>query len=271
MSCNDFRKYITGYVDHELSVDLAVALEEHVEKCSPCQHRLQAERWVADAVQRYYVRQPVPERLQASLAMMLSRAAGDTMRRRWLAAVAGGLAAAVVLLAVAWNRSPQGRALPPQALLAAQLYEQAVAEQFVLELRTAEANEADRWLATQLAYYPTGSLRPPIGMRLEGATTVRGAGLQRLGVLLYRAEGKPVLLLVAPAETHGPTEGNRRVGNTQFRTYQSRGRKLVAWSHGSLSYVLVSQGPQDGARACASCHAGVESDRLRDFPAASVL
>ena len=269
MSCRQFRKYISAYVDHELSAELAVALEEHLAGCPSCRRRLEAERWVADALRRSYVRQPVPPRLQASVAAALERQASPEPRRHWLAAAAG-LAAAAVLFAVAWNRSPQAGVLPPQAALAAQLYEQAVAQQFVLELRTANASEADLWLATNLPYYPAGSLRPPTGVQLEGVATV-WEGQRRFGAVLYRAEGKPVLLLVAPLAEQSATEAVGGARTVRFHTYETGGRKLVAWSHGSLSYVLVSQGTHDGARACASCHAGVESDRLRDFPFASVL
>ncbi len=264
MTCNEFRKYISAYVDHEISVERAMQLEEHVQACSACSRLLQAEQWVAESVRQFYPRVACPPALEERIRNAVVDRGALTRSLRLLPAAAG--LAVILLLVWALARTPApDRSLPPRVALAAQLYKELLKDQLPLSVRSHDVAVLDQWLAEHLGFYPRGTLRSPDGLLAEGAGVVHAHG-EMLGAVAYQSPRGAALLLIGVAE-RGPGGGTTVAAKeTAFRTFIQGRRKFVAWKHGKLSYVLVSEGEQDGARACSSCHTGVTSDRLADFP-----
>ncbi|MCX8070839.1 MAG: zf-HC2 domain-containing protein [Candidatus Binatia bacterium] len=263
MNCNEFSKFLSAYVDHELGVDRAVELEEHLEGCQACARRLQVEQWIAESVRRHYVLDDCPPALEQKVrALLVEREASW----RWIvpSAAVTALLAAVVVAWLALHGGGSNALVSPRVALADRVYEAVRSGEMPLLTRSADAAVLDRWLAERLVFYHPGTLRLPDGMVPEGANVLRAEG-EDVGVVVYRSGNGPAVLVVA-AKRDLPAQGARvRLGRSEFRTFAHNGRKFIAWNHGEVSYVLVSEGEQDGARACASCHAGVASDGLKDF------
>ncbi len=263
MSCSEFRKYISAYIDHEISVDRALPLEEHLQACATCARRLQLEQWLAELVRYSYPRVPCPPALEDKIRKALMEQTTARPFLRALVAVAGSVAVVVLWIVVQMLR-PAGT-LPPRVALAAELYEELLRNELVLSVRSHDVATLDQWLSQRLPFYSRGALRSPEGLVPEGAGVVR-LGSESLGAVTYRSPRGAALLLIGAA---GQDPGGRHsvvLDGAKFHTFTVGRRKLVLWDHGELSYVLVSEGEHDGARACASCHTDVKSDRLVDFP-----
>lgn len=264
MTCSDFRRYITPYIDHEISLERAVQLEEHVGTCPKCSRRLQAEQWAAESVRRYYSRVPCPPELEHVVRRALKERGPVHRWVRPAVAVAG--LATLGLLSMFVGIRHATSSLPPRVALAAELYEQLVQEELFLPVRSRDVAELDRWLAQHLYFYAQGTLRPAAERFVAVGASVVHHGGEALGAVAYQSPSGPTLLLIAPVGPERTGDETVRLGNSMFRTFTQGRRKFVSWSHGTLSYVLVSNGEHDGARACASCHSGVRSDRLAEFP-----
>ncbi|GIW44073.1 MAG: hypothetical protein KatS3mg077_1355 [Candidatus Binatia bacterium] len=260
MTCRDFRKYISAYVDHEVGVERALELEEHIQACERCKRSLELERWSADLVRQCYPQAPCPTTLEGRIRAVLARP-----RRLWPVVTATtAVVAAGLLLWFATQLTRTEASLPRRVAVAAELYDEWVRGRLVLSARADEASALDEWLARQLAFYPPGALRAPHGFTPVGVKVVKDGGDQ-FGVVVYRSENGPALLLIAARQSE-PKRPRREADAAGFLRYARGNQKLISWNHGPLSYVLVSRGTHDGAQACGTCHSGVRSDRLADFP-----
>ena len=104
----DFSGKLIAWLDHELPVDEAAAVERHVESCSKCRNNVEAYKRVSTAFEAY---------CDESVAANVRREAS-----RWLPVVsAAGVAAAALALFLAWPRTPAHlpEFRPPQAAMSA--------------------------------------------------------------------------------------------------------------------------------------------------------
>lgn len=269
VTCKEFHKYVSAYVDHELRLELAVALEEHATGCNACSRRLEAEQWTAAIVRSCYVQHPLPPGLVERIRLRIGERQRGSRRPWGVVTAVAALVLVALVPAVQWSK--KRFIAPPQVMAALQLYEDVLAQRISAEVNTADAAAADRWLAQKFPFYSPGLLRTSSEMELAGVAAVEVLGRQA-GAVMYRAQNGPALLLITAKED---LPGNGRgvyVGNTEFRLFHRQGRKVLMWNHGAVSYILVSRGQHDGAQACASCHENVHSDRLNEFvPSVRVL
>jgi len=115
MSCHEHRRMLDPYVDGELDLRAALALEEHVEGCARCGAALLSRRALLDALHRHLPAEQTPvalrERLTARYGPAAERADLPGWRRWSLAAGPGVVALALAAWLMA--ASPPTPSAPP--------------------------------------------------------------------------------------------------------------------------------------------------------------
>ena len=101
MSCREYRQRLDAYVDGELDLPAALALEAHVKACVRCRPALARQRALHAVLRRHVQPEPVPPRLRSRLHNRFATSGnGAGWSWRWgLAVAAPGIAA---LALVAW-------------------------------------------------------------------------------------------------------------------------------------------------------------------------
>lgn len=100
MSCHETSRLLDAYVDGQLDLTAALAVEDHVESCSHCKASLARMNSLRAALRSHAVLEAAPERLRMRvLALLAPRAHGASWSRAWEFALAapGFIALALVL------------------------------------------------------------------------------------------------------------------------------------------------------------------------------
>ncbi|MEW6687529.1 MAG: zf-HC2 domain-containing protein [Pseudomonadota bacterium] len=100
MSCRETSRLLDAYVDGELGLPEALAVEDHVQGCPRCATALDKLRAVRAAVRGHTMLESAPRRLRERLHATFSRAVGGTgVSRGWALALASpGIAALALVL-----------------------------------------------------------------------------------------------------------------------------------------------------------------------------
>jgi hypothetical protein len=221
------------------------------------------------------------ERLEAELARALAatslpeeRAAAirEALRTTDTRAQAGGwrwmapLAAALLLVpaVLTWRavRAPRlevvppGRPPSPFERRGIDLHERGPAGDGV-RLATSSAAEARAWGLRQAGVdLDLPAVRPAEDegrFELRGVQTIRYRGEPAVAAW-YTVDARPVTLLVARAQ-HVPDRAPAwTLAGKRVRSQAAAGHKLLSWTNAGQTYVLVSDLPADGRRACSVCH-----------------
>jgi hypothetical protein len=88
------------------------------------------------------------------------------------------------------------------------------------------------------------------------------------GLVRYRLGGRTVSLFLIAEPVWSEGAPPVRVGRVDFRVFQRRGLDLIGWSHGAISYLLVSEDGLTTGDACATCHDGSARGSIAEFVAA---
>lgn len=100
MSCHETSRLLDAYIDGELDLTTALAVEDHAQSCSRCKASLARMNGLRAALRRHAALEPAPRSLQVRmLAMLAPRAPAVAMSRGWAWALAspGFIALALVL------------------------------------------------------------------------------------------------------------------------------------------------------------------------------
>jgi intracellular sulfur oxidation DsrE/DsrF family protein len=99
MNCRDVTRLLNGYVDGELDLMGALAVEEHMRNCSRCRVRETALRSLGSAIRKHTEFLSAPHELRERLHACYGRrnAGGLGGLRRWSVAGIGGLAVLLLL------------------------------------------------------------------------------------------------------------------------------------------------------------------------------
>ena len=108
MNCDETRRLVHAYLDGELDLMTALALEQHIEQCASCSHFHREKRALEQALSLKAAFHPAPGSLMRQVRHELGRAGwlpGVPWWRTWrLAYLPGALLAALL----AWNLLPHG-------------------------------------------------------------------------------------------------------------------------------------------------------------------
>ncbi|MBI3045014.1 MAG: zf-HC2 domain-containing protein [Betaproteobacteria bacterium] len=124
MNCKETTRFLHGYLDAELALGDALAVEEHLQGCPRCRTHHANLRAVQTAVRRHIEHHAAPASLRARLAARYGDEDGSTAAstRRWSGVAAAG--AAALLLAAVWigagsvdDRSKRAAQLPAKVVV----------------------------------------------------------------------------------------------------------------------------------------------------------
>ena len=140
--------------------------------------------------------------------------------------------------------------------------------QLPLELTTDTAGDVSRWFEGKVPFvvtlpdYQGETSEPENRYEIRGARLVGFDG-DYAAYVAYRMDRHPVSLVITSTSVARP-EGGEAVSARgiafHFETFDNL--KVVTWSHGNLTYALVSDLEERGQRSCMVCHQGTEA---RDF------
>lgn len=251
MTCEELRTHLGAYVDGELDVAEALAVETHVGQCRRCRGLADAERQFRQLLRRQ-PRESAPPEFRARILARCRREARRAALRPWLAALPAAAAAAVVVAVLA-PRSGQ-----PSPFLQEVVVKHAT---FAQVERPAEFASGDRqavetWLRAQAGLRAVVPDYSPAGIRLMGA---RIADLQerRAAYLLYEKGHTLLSVFMLPQAGRPVALGGRRLtyrGQTYFADAR-QGYRTVSWAEGDAVFGLVSTLDVEALLECA--------DRLR--------
>ncbi len=206
----------------------------------------------------------LPEDRAAAIRETLSTAEPRARRTpRWVAPVAAALLLAPA--AALWHTSraprldPAPPGQPPSAFerLALGLHERGVDGAPTPALPTASAAAARAWARARTgvdvnlpAVRPAGDIGR-FDLRAVAAVEHRGAPA---AAVYYAVDGRPVTLAVARAADVADGAPAWTVAGKSIRSHAVSGHNLLSWTNDGQSYVLVSDLPGDGRRACFVCH-----------------
>lgn len=265
--CEAARRLLAAYLDGELVNGERSEVERHLEACRECRELFAAEAAVASAIADGLPRHTAPDALEDRVQSILARK--PRRASRWPLLAALGTAAAVLVLALAWRVRTPEKPEPRSELVAVAVdsHLRFADGRLPLEVRSDKPDEVSRWFGGRVPFHVTVPAYPMApGERkfytLEGGRLVSLGG-DYAAYLAYRMDGRPISLLIGPADKVRPS-GHDPVtwGSLTFFTDSVAGLKVITWSDNGLTYALASDVAVSGARSCMVCH-GTPTERRR--------
>lgn len=291
--CRQLQPRLYPYLDGELEAGEEEAVEVHLAACSACREVVARERAFRRRVLGALPREAAPAELRAEVEQLVELRLQQRAARRaqmevtGAAAVAGAGAAggraggpwqaqrrlALRVAAVALVVGLAGAAgwFAAQPVQATSLAVAAVAQhdRFVrglLEPEVAGPSQAriDAWLRRRLDFpvrFPElPAQRPAEPLSLLGARLTYLGGTQA-AFLMYTYQGEKISLFALPREAAAiRTDTRLSVGRTTFYYRPQAGYDVMMWTHGDVSYILISTLTEAVGRACVVCHSPAETD-----------
>jgi mycothiol system anti-sigma-R factor len=276
--CDEFDVRILGYLDGRLQGQALSDFRAHLEHCSNCRARVEAEQSlsqllhrsrplysapaalrarVATAVEQHASAEPGRRGFYERLMRVLGRGFADPARRVMrLRLLAASLAVAAVLLAFLPNFMRQVRA--------ASYVETAVATHrsyldgnLALGIRSDSPEQVTAWFTGKVPFQfrlpQSTSDRIPV-YQLAGASLVSYQG-SPTALVIYEKQKERISLLVASNQSAVVAGGEQvRSGALTFHYRTDQGFKVVTWSNHGLSYALVSSVSGSARDSCMVCH-----------------
>lgn len=267
---------LAAYAERQLGRREVARVESHLSTCARCRVSLEnIRRGIALASELRP--EPMPEvvagRTRARLQSWVPRsgrswvqASAGTTRAKWLRRIAASIlfiamfASVVAMLVIRfrrpWPRLEEGRDSPAFEQAARRIYHKARLDP-QLDLQSSEEWLIVRWLAAHdlpvgsfaLNRSPTERARfVPIG---AAERTVAGA---RAAIVEYRIDDRPVTLVIARRGTVPSAPGAGWLSKRIVHRRDADGVQSLSWTAGGDTYVLVSELPGVGQRACFICH-----------------
>jgi hypothetical protein len=162
---------------------------------------------------------------------------------------------------------------PDWARLAARMYEQQVASNLPLAIRSDSPQAVNEWLKSN-SNLPVALTLPesreagtgPLPFRLQGARLVRMGG-GNAALVAYQMASGVTTLLVSPASMAVAAGGvEAQFSKVSFHYAMVDGHKVVTWSQHGLTYALVSDEGISQQQSCMVCHSGMRDRDLTHTP-----
>ena len=234
MNCKELEALLDPYLDGELDAAQRSSVDQHLEGCADCRHRLDDLRALHKALQSPALRFQASDTLKQRLRGELAKAAAREARPRW-PRYAAAAAVFAVALTLGWVFLPLGHGGEDEndAMADAAIAEhaQALSDKHLTDLASADPAAVQSWFSGKLAYSP-----PVHDFAGEGYTLV-GARLDHVkdepaAALVYMHQADYVTVFVCPA---------LKAGDTDLDADNDSGYNIVYWTKGSLSFWVVSK------------------------------
>ena len=229
MSCAFSRERVHAWLDGELSVEAALAAEQHVQECATCAAEYRSARALREALRGGGLVAAPPESLEARVRAGLERERRAPGRGipGW-AAVAAALVLGVALgtLFVPIRDAARARG-GDDALVSAHV--RALSAGPLVEIPSGDRHAVKPWFAGRVDFSPKVVDLAAEGFPLKGGRVDRVAG-RPAAVLAYGKDRHEVDLFVWVAPASLPTVTLSTV----------RGHHVARWTEGDLAYAAVS-------------------------------
>ncbi len=223
MTCAEVTPLIGAYYDGELDAARASAIDAHVASCQSCAGDLETLRQVSAELRHapYYrapdalVRRVAPARPRASLAN----------RWGWLAAAAAVVLTTATAL-VLWQR-PGAETLTADAVVGSHV--RSLMAQHLVDVESTDRHTVKPWFAGRVEFSPI-------------VVDLASDGFPLTGGRLDYVQDHPAAALVYHRREHAinvfvwPESGERPRSDRD----DSRGYHLVTWTHGGMTYWVIS-------------------------------
>lgn len=245
MTCIEAQELIDAYIDGELELTAALALETHTATCVSCAAALASRREIAAAVRRYAESYPAPAALRERLTRT-DRSSTDVSRP-----------SANRALPTDEGRATRARSLWPWLALAATVVVivglVGLGRRSVVEGASVQDQIVAAHLRSQLAAHLTDvassdrhTVKPWLSSHLDFSASVpdlADQGFPLVGGRLDYIERAPVAALVYKRREHVINVfvwPDSSADQAPIRTLDSRGYHLVHWTKGGMTYWVVS-------------------------------
>ncbi|HEX8785843.1 MAG TPA: zf-HC2 domain-containing protein [Telluria sp.] len=245
MEHSDVQQLLPAYIDQELSVVDALAVERHLETCLACRREIEAQRSASTRTRAgatYFDAPPaLRARILAELPARRTPRASQSMpgswwrqswwQQGWWQHMSAALAVALVL-ALAWGASEYRTVQSPQNGLTEELvanHVRSLQVDHLTDVASTDQHTVKPWFLGKLAFSPPVVDLAPQGFPLVGGRLDYLEG-QAVAVLVYRRRHHPINLTIWPGAELPATP----------QTTQMQGYHLVRWSAGGMNFSAVS-------------------------------
>ena len=239
MTCEDVEHLADAYVDGELALERALALEAHVDRCGACAariERIRAVRLALGAAPYFRAPEALAARVRASVAKGTAApapqphaASRPSLRwRPWVLSAASVAALALVIVGVLNRQASTADAVTTEAVLEGHV--RSLMADHLTDVTSTDQHTVKPWFAGRVDFSPTvvdfaNEGFPLVGGRLDYIDHHQAA------VLVYRRRGHPINVFVWPQANGSPSHVTRS---------DPRGYHVIFWARGGVAVWVVS-------------------------------
>lgn len=255
VSCQDCEKYLDAFLDDALDVKETLDIAEHLQSCTVCSDRVEAERTLRGFIRQHAAVPALPDDVKRRIIRQAMHPAGS--RPRWLRSgmalrlrdFALGVAVAAALLLLFFgplsNLSIDNDMASRFIREASITYQTYKTDRMPPEVASADDTIVAKWFNSRMGY------PMKIPCITDEATKLLGGRLCRLldrktAMMIYQRYGKDIILFAFKGNHLSLPEKYRvRTKDREFYVRRIAGRPVAIWRRGGTVYSMVSDLPQD--------------------------
>lgn len=251
MNCTEMRSRLHPYLDRELDLESALAVERHLAACAECRAALATQSALQAGVRRRANYHAAPPGLAARIRAQLEQqpAAPRRWRPRWPRLGQwlpfGAAVAATAMLS--WTAALQYAAGSADERLAEQViagHARAVLTAHRIDVASSDRHTVKPWLSSKLDFSPAVVDLASAGFPLDGGRLDYVAG-RPVATLCYRYRQHTIDLFVWPDEA----------GDAPLRALSAKGYHVLRWRDDGMAYWAVSDVNEPDLKAFAEAYA----------------
>lgn len=251
MNCTEMRSRLHPYLDRELDLESALAVERHLAACAECRAALETQSALQAGIRRHARYHAAPPALAARIRAQLEQqpAAPRRWRPRWPRLGQwlpfGAAVAATAMLS--WTAALQYAAGSADERLAEQViagHARAVLTAHRIDVASSDRHTVKPWLSSKLDFSPTVVDLASAGFPLDGGRLDYVAG-RPVATLCYRYRQHTIDLFVWPDEA----------ADAPLRSLSAKGYHVLRWRDDGMAYWAVSDVNEPDLKAFAEAYA----------------
>ena len=238
MNCTESRSRLHAYLDQELDLPGAVAIDQHLATCPACKALFASQTALRSGIRRHAEYDTAPAGLADRIRSKIGAAAADVPARRgwrwpqfgqWLPVGAAAAMAAVI----SWTAAIQYASLSEDQIVAEQViagHARSILTSRLVEVASSDQHTVKPWLSSKLDF------SPPV-------PDLAGAGFPLAGGRLDYLDNRPVAALVYGYRQHvinlfvWPDEKSGRV---LPQALSKHGYNVLRWSDAGMTFWAIS-------------------------------
>jgi anti-sigma factor (TIGR02949 family) len=232
VSCEQLERNLDAYVDHEMDLEAAPAIRDHVDGCVSCRRRV-AERQALSRLVRSMPYAPAPDRLRARVVARTSRPRSIGTVLTWAAAAALVLTVGGAGLLVMRSTSARDSALVDEVVNG---HVRSLMANHLFDVQSTDQHTVKPWFLGKLDFAPPVVDLASIGYPLVGGR-LDYLGGRPVAALVYQRRQHTINVFVSPMAPMAP---DRTTGVTMLEIMSVRGFHVRHWSRDGMSFWAVS-------------------------------